>query len=121
MSRKGHLTMADALACTEQHGKAWIARTHTQEEMRAAGDFMLRGFPPKVVDSWSLGMCEALVGWKLIVVDLEAAHRHIWAGGGVEAQDHVRSLLLIEQRIARIAEAHHKHVDQHGGPWGECN
>lgn len=25
------------------------------------------------------------------------------------------------QRLARIAEAHHKHVDQHGGTYGECN
>jgi hypothetical protein len=24
-------------------------------------------------------------------------------------------------RLSRIAEAHHLHVDGHGGNWGECN
>jgi hypothetical protein len=118
MSKGEHETLGEALDCSRQPGRAWLDRIHTPDEQRAAAEHMLRGLDR---DALPTGVIEALVEWKLIATDLDAEHRHTWAGGGIEAPDHVRSLLLIERRMQRIAEAHHKGVDAHGGTWGDCN
>lgn len=110
-------SMRARLACTERFGKNWVRRVPSQEVQHAASEFMLRGLD---IDQLPLGVIEALVEWKLIADDLDTEHRHIFAGGGIEASDHVRELLRVEQRMARIAEAHQKAVDEHGGTWGDC-
>lgn len=121
MGKGDHATIGQAMHCVERLGKAWVGRIHTEEEQRAAGEWMFRGFDQATVQSWPTGMIEALVEWKLIVNDLEDNHRHVFAGGGIEASDHVRSLLLIERRMHRIADRHHKQVTTGGLTDGSCN
>jgi len=106
MGTTGHQTIGQALQCTAQQGRAWLDRMHTRQERHAATEFMFRGVDQATIDSWHTGVVEAMVEWKLIVDDLENQHRHVWAGGGIEAPDHVRSLLLIEQRMHAVTQLH---------------
>lgn len=100
--------------------RQWVSRIHTSEEMRAASAFMTHGLRPEEVEAWPIGLAECVYEIKLIIDDLDKAGLRIHAGGGTEAQDHVRTLLVMRDRMAKIARMHHKGVDEQGGTWGDC-
>jgi hypothetical protein len=64
---------------------------------------------------------EVLQQWKVIDDMLRAAGYVSQPGGGPEDDDLVRALIARCERADRIAEAHRKDVDEHGGSWGACN
>lgn len=101
--------------------RAWVGRAHSQDEMRAAFERMAHGMPESHLAAWSTSLVESVTNIGLINADLHRAGFLVHAGGGAEEADHVRTLLVMRDRMANIASFHCKRVDAHGGTFGDCN